>query len=78
MSKLSQRKSKLIVETENAVYERGRNRQIIVELKPGYAIYRLKGTRRMVVVSYTSALNLGIRNEAARKRLEKAKKGRVG
>lgn len=77
MSKLSQRKSRLVVETENTVYERGRNRKIIVELRPGYAIYRLKGTRRMVVVSYTSALNLGIHNEALRKRLEKSAKRRV-
>jgi hypothetical protein len=78
MSKLSQRKSKLIVETENTVYDRRRQRQIIVELKPGYMIFRLKGTRGSFVLSYTSGLNLAIRNDAARKRLEKTRRKIAG
>lgn len=74
MSKLSQRKSKLVVETDNAVYDRRRQRQIIIELRPGYMSLRAKGTRQSFVLSYTSALNLAIRNEMARKRLEKLNK----
>ena len=74
MSKLSQRKSRLIVETENAVYDRRRQRQIILELKPGYVIFRLKGTRASYAGSYTSLLNYVIRMEALRKKAEKAKK----
>jgi hypothetical protein len=78
MSKLSQRKSKLVVETDNAVYDRRRQREIVVELKPGHMVFRLKGTRQSYVLSYTSALNLAIRNEVARRRLEKAKKTATG
>lgn len=73
MSKLAARKSRAIFETGNAVYERRRQRQIVLELKPEYMILRLKGTRRSFVLSYTSALNTAIRNEAIRKRLEKAR-----
>ena len=71
--KLSQRKSKLVVETDNAVYDRRRQREIVVELKPSYMILRLKGTRAVYTITYPSALNQAIRNEAVRKRLEKAK-----
>lgn len=73
MSKLSERKSKLVVETANAVYDHRRQRQVIVELKPDYMVYRLKGTRGQFILSYTSALNLAIRNEILRKKLEKAR-----
>lgn len=76
MSKLSQRKSKLVVETDNAVYDGRKQREIIVELKPGYMVLRLKGRQQTFVLSYTSALNLAIRNEVARKKLEKAAKNR--
>lgn len=74
MSKLVNRKSRLVVETGNSVYDRRRERQVIVELKPDYMIYRLKGTRGQFVLSYTSALNLAIRNDKLRRQLEKAKK----
>ena len=77
MTKLSQRKSRLVVETSNAVYDRRRQREIILELKPGYMILRLKGARRNFPLSYTSALNLAIRNQQAQKRLEREKKRRV-
>lgn len=72
MSKLSKRKTRLLVETDNTVYDRRRQREIVVELKPSYMVLRLKGTRAVYTITYTSALNQAIRNEAARKRLEKA------
>ena len=74
MSKLEDRKSRAVFETGNAVYDRRRQRRIIVELTPGYMTLRAKGTRQTFVLSYTSALNLAIRNAAALKRLEKTKK----
>ena len=74
MSKLAERKTRLMVETDNAVYDRRRQREIVVELKPSYMILRLKGTRAAYIITYTSVLNQAIRNEAIRKRLEKAKK----
>jgi hypothetical protein len=73
-SKLSQRKTRLLVETDNAVYDRRRQREIVVELKPSYMIMRLKGTRAVYTITYTSAFNQAVRNEVARRRLEKTKK----
>jgi hypothetical protein len=73
MSKLTERKSRLVVETANTVYDRRRQREILMELKPDYMVLRLKGTRAQFVLSYTSALNLAIRNDKLRKQLEKAK-----
>lgn len=74
MSKLESRKSKAIFETANAVWQRRKERQIILELKPGYMLLRLKGTRQVYSLSYTSALNVAIRNHKLRIQLEKAKK----
>ncbi len=67
MSKLLHRKSKLVVETENCVWERRKTRAIIVELKPDYMALRVKGTRTVYFLSYTSALNMAISKEIARK-----------
>ena len=72
--KLAQRKTRLLVETDNSVYDRRRQREIVVELKPSYMILRLKGTRASFTITYTSVLNKAIANEVLRKRLEKAKK----
>ncbi len=74
MSKLIERKSRLVVETENVVYDKGRYRKIIVELRPSFMILRLKGTRAEFTHAYTSSLNQAITADKIRKRLEKAKK----
>ena len=74
--KLAQRKTRLLVETDNVLYDRRRQREIVVELKPSYMIMRLKGTRAVYTITYTSAFNQAVRNEVARKRLEKAAKKR--
>lgn len=74
MRKLEDRKSRAIFETTNAVHERGKQRQVVLELKPGYMMIRVKGTRAQHYLSYTAALNLAIRNEVAARKLERAKK----
>jgi hypothetical protein len=76
--KLAQRKTRLLVETDNSVYDRRRQREIVVELKPSYMILRLKGTRASFTITYTSVLNKAIANEVLRKRLEKANKKKKG
>jgi hypothetical protein len=43
MSKLTQRKSKLIFETADAKKSRGRYREVVIEAFPEYALVRLKG-----------------------------------
>lgn len=77
MGNLQQRKSRAVFETTNAVWQRHREHPIIVELKPEYMTLRLKGTRRVEIISYTSALNLAIRNRIFRDRMEKAKAAKV-
>lgn len=74
MGSLEKRKSRAIFETTNTVWERRRERRLIVELKPEFMIFRMKGTRRKEVISYTSAFNLAIRNRHFTERMAKAKK----
>lgn len=71
MSKLLGRKTRLVVETENYVWERGKTRSIVVEFKADWMELRAKGTRAVYCLSYTSAMNLAISKEVARKRMEK-------
>jgi len=63
-----------VVETENCVWERGKTRSIVVEFKADWMELRAKGTRAIYCLSYTSALNLAISKERARKKLEQANK----
>jgi hypothetical protein len=77
MTKLLGRKSRLVVETENCIWQKRKTRPIIVELKPDYMLIRIKGTRSLYVISYTSCLNQAIRNEIQRKQLEKARKAKA-
>ena len=75
MGSLEKRKRRAIFETTNTVWERRRERRLIVELKPEFMIFRIKGTRRPAeILSYTSAFNLAIRNRHFTERMAKAKK----
>ena len=45
MTSLSERKTRLVIETSETVRYRGKLRPIIIELKPYFCSARLKGTR---------------------------------
>jgi hypothetical protein len=79
MSKLTQRKSKLIFETADAKKSRGRYREVVIEAFPEYALVRLKGMRKRFAITwvgvYEHAALLEANKVMAEKR-EKRKKGR--
>jgi hypothetical protein len=80
MTALSERKTRLQVETANTVWERHTDRPILVELRPAYMVLRLKGTQRRYSVTYRACLDLAInleRSECRREREQKrTKKGK--
>lgn len=71
MRALSQRKTRLVFETDDAVFERGHNRQIVIEAHPGYCYLRLKGSRRRYPICYAA-----IFHRAAEMAAEQAQKER--
>lgn len=61
-------------ETFSSVRERGKTRPIVVELATTYVKIRLKGTRRVVTVTYDQLWLAGNRNAAEAARRERAER----
>jgi hypothetical protein len=61
MRSLSERKTRLIFETEDALYEAGRMRQVIFEARPAYATVRLKGLRRAFSFPYAAVYHVAVK-----------------
>jgi hypothetical protein len=57
---------------ETGTYYRGR--PLLIELHPGYAVLRRKGTRQRVAVSYDAILEFGYKILARQAALEKAER----
>lgn len=74
MTKLCERKSRLIAEFSETIRERGRSREIVVQLSPYNIKVKLKGTRTWYDLSPASAYNLAVAKEVARIRAEKKAK----
>jgi hypothetical protein len=72
LSKLCDRKSRLIAEFSETIRERGRSREIIVQLSPYNIRVKLKGTRSWYDLNPASCYNLAVSKEVARLRAEKA------
>ncbi len=68
MTALNKRKSRLTFETSDAVRERGKLREVIIEATEYTASVRLKGTRKRFEISWA-----GIYNHAVRVAVEKAR-----
>lgn len=76
MSKLCERKSRLVAEFSETIRERGRSREIVVQLSPYNIRVKLKGCRQWYDLSPASCYNLAVAKEVARQRAEKkAKRG---
>jgi hypothetical protein len=77
MTDLSRRKSKCIVQFSDAVRERGKLREVVMELTPYGMRVWLKGMRVAFDVSPASVYNLAVMKAVAAQRAEKkAKKGK--
>lgn len=74
MTALSKRKTRLVVEFSDCVRERGRSREILMELTPYGVKVRLKGMRTAFDISPASVYNLAVMKEVARSRAEKKAK----
>ena len=72
MGKLGKRKTRLIFETLDQVFERG-NREVVVEARPFHAAVRLKGTRTTYTLPWSTIFQLAVRAELARRKAEREK-----
>ena len=78
MRSLAQRKTRLVFETDDFVYERGHQRQVIVEARPAYATVRLKWTRTGFTICYAAIYHAAVRLLVdAERRAKKAAKSPV-
>ena len=78
MGQLTKRKSRLVVEFSDAVRERGKLREITMELQPYAVLVRLKGLRASYAISPAAIFNRAVLLDVERRRAEKAaKKGKV-
>ncbi|MDR3799707.1 MAG: hypothetical protein P4K93_16255 [Terracidiphilus sp.] len=73
MTSLAQRKTRLVFETDDFVYECGHQRQVIVEAHPAYATVRLKGTRTGYAICYAAIYHAAARLVVEAERAVKAK-----
>lgn len=71
MTRLSERRTRLIVTTGGEIKERGKYRAVVLELKPQVMMVRLLGTRRYLPISYEDVYQTAAKREADRKRAEK-------
>ncbi len=74
MTDLASRKTKCIVQFSDTVRERGKLREVIMELTPYGMTVRLKGMRTGFTVSPASVYNLAVMKAVAAEKAEKAAK----
>jgi hypothetical protein len=71
MTSLAKRKTRLSVEFSDCVRERGKLREVTMELTPYGIKVRLKGLRSCYDVSPAGVYNLAVRSHVERQRAEK-------
>jgi hypothetical protein len=71
---LASRKTRLVFETDDAIFERGHNRQIVIEARPGYCYLRLKGSRRRFPICYAAIFHRAVEIATDQARRDKAAK----
>lgn len=74
MMRVAQCKTRLIFETDDFIFERGQNRQIVIDARPSYCLMRLKGQRRQLAVPYAAMYNAAARFIADAERRQKAER----
>lgn len=72
MTKLAERKTRLLFTTESLVRSRGKLRQVVIEAQPRLAIVRLHGTRMRYVVTWDAIHDFAARIAAEQVRKDKA------
>lgn len=74
MTALTERKSRLRIETSDTCRESGAYREVILEAHPFHAIVRLKGLRTSYEVSWSSIYSLAVKQAVDAERREKKAK----
>lgn len=74
MTALSKRKSRLLISTEDSVYDSGRRREVMLEAHPYHATIRLKGMKTTFEVSWASVYQLAVKQAVEAARREKRKR----
>jgi hypothetical protein len=77
MTALSERRSRLRIETSECKRESGRNREILLEAHPYHAVVRLKGMRSGYEISWASVYDLAVKQAVEAARREKNAKKRT-
>jgi len=71
MTALDQRKTRLTFQTADELRETGKTRAVIIEAEPAFAVFRLKGTRHRISVSWVGLYQFAAKCEADRARRDK-------
>jgi hypothetical protein len=77
MRPLSQRKTRLVFETDDFVFERGHQRQVVIEARPRFAMVRLKGRHTGFPICYAAVYHAAAKlaAEDVRRLKERVKPG---
>lgn len=75
MTRLSKRKTRLVITTEGLVRERGKLREVVIEAFPHHAEVRLLGLRKSYAITwagiFSKAVAIAVELERAEKRAAK-------
>jgi hypothetical protein len=71
MTRLSERRTRLVFTTANEVKSRGKYRCVVIEARPDYALVRLQGMRTSFPIAYDAIYHAAAKIAAARERAEK-------
>lgn len=71
MTKLQERRTRLIIETPIEIKSQGKYRNIVLDCKPGGCLVRLKGTRKTFSIAWETVYQTAAKIEAEAKRREK-------
>lgn len=74
MTALEKRKSRLVVEASDCIRERGKLREVTLELHPYTLSVRLKGMRQSFELSYAAIYDLAVKKFVAQQKAEKKAK----
>jgi hypothetical protein len=77
MTALSRRKTKLVIQTDDCIRERGKLREVQIEAHPYFATVKLKGMRQTYEISWGSVYALAVRQSVEAARREKNAKKRT-
>jgi hypothetical protein len=76
MARGTQSPQRLLLQTSQAVFEKGALRQVIVEVRDGYAVLRLRGMKDGLPIPWTSVYHLAAAQAAEREL--RARRGPTG